>query len=342
MDDFQADDFMPDTPSSSTDDKLRNSQGMSNTLRSLGLSFIPNIAADVYDIGKYATGGGQKAFVQGYQNPFRSEEQLGQTRNPQNMRGFAKDVGGEVASIAALHPATGLNITSKAGVLSELANFATRGAARGTALGLSRQGGQPGTYNVGELGLSAGTGAVLEPLAALLFGGMATKGGAAKRATAQAIKATKEGANVTWNDISTEVRDEVSKKLGDTREVKRAVEALLSEKRPASIESLPETLLKNPTELLDWRRQILGRESPGILKWFTGGTIEDKVAGVARSIISKNLHDIAPGTITPDQLFSLYSRGGIVGGDVPTLLLKALGVGLGVSQAPRVVKGLLR
>ncbi len=148
--------------------------------------------------------------------------------------------------------------------------------------------------------------------------------GAANAATKAASKATAEGANATWDDLQYDVRSQVEKQLGNTQEVRDAVNNLLSEKTPAALEGQgANALTKSPTDLLDWRRQITARGGGGgvLANLFKGTNIDSKVSSIARKVISSNLHDIAPGTQTPDKLYSFYKT---LGGDVPTWIKRVV------------------
>lgn len=84
-------------------------------------------------------------------------------------------------------------------------------------------------------------------------------------------------------------------------------------------------LQQTPEQLLQLRRNLLSSYGKTLLQAPTEkgiSALENKVAGVVRGTVSENLHRIAPGTIRPDQLYKMYSKGG------PVLknLLKIIGI----------------
>lgn len=207
--------------------------------------------------------------------------------------------------------ATSPNVLSRAS--------AALGPQVGTALDALTAGDIPGIMG----GLKAG-GAALKELPSYL-----TKSGLAQKSTEAARAATEAGTKISWGDISKDIQSQVYKQLGKTKDVQDALNTIISEKTPAGLESMaPDVKIggigtsMSPSDLLDWRRQILGREGTGILKALTGSNVTDKVSSIARSVISKNLHDYVPATVTPDKLFSFYSA---IKGDVPTWAKRAVG-----------------
>ena len=170
---------------------------------------------------------------------------------------------------------------------------------------------------------------------------LATKKGTYKAIAGAAEKATQEGSNIKWSEMQNEIKSAVMDKLGATKEVKKAINTLLSEKTPAEMG----TPSLNPNDLLKWRQQIGARGAgKGIMQSFIKGSdIEDKVNSVARSVISKNLKGIAPDISTPDKVYSFYSK---FHGDIPTWATRIIGASLAEklfgSQIKGAVSGLLK
>lgn len=166
---------------------------------------------------------------------------------------------------------------------------------------------------------------------------LATKKGVGKAITQAAQKATDEGVNIKWDEMAKEIRDAVTGKLGGTKEVKQALNSLLSEKTPAQVG----TPSLNPNELLQWRQQIAARGAgKGVFQnLFKGTDIEDKVNSEARRVISQNLKGLAPDITTPDKLYSFYSK---LGGDIPTWAARIVGLDLAGKLFGGQVKGLVK
>jgi hypothetical protein len=105
------------------------------------------------------------------------------------------------------------------------------------------------------------------------------------------------------------------------------VDELLSQSAKPIANAASDTLHMTPDQLLQLRRNLLNSYGKSILQGSTDkgiSALEQKIAGIVRGSVSKNLHNIAPETIRPDKLYSMYSKGGVWGGDVPHLLLKYL------------------
>lgn len=89
-----------------------------------------------------------------------------------------------------------------------------------------------------------------------------------------------------------------------------------------------------PSDLLKTRRQITARAGGNFFKKaLMGEDINDKVANAARRVISQSVHKLAPGTILPDKLYSLYSNK-LIGSPAQMGLEAALGYLLG----PKIAK----
>lgn len=198
-------------------------------------------------------------------------------------------------------------------------------------------------FNIGQANSTPGSAVASGALASLLYplmsalgSGSLTKKGATNKSSKAAELASKKGEGISWNDISTEIKDEVRKQYGDTPEVRRSLGKILNPEDLGQLDT--RQAIKTPTELLDWRRQILSREGSNLFKnMFSGSDLDQKVAGTARSIISHNVHDLAPGTINPDQAYTLYSA---LRGDVPKLGLEAVGAGGAVAALTTALRSL--
>lgn len=162
------------------------------------------------------------------------------------------------------------------------------------------------------------------------------RGGVSGKETAAAAKATEEGVSVPFQDIQSKTMQNVQKKLGWTPEVKKTFTTLMKEKRPSA---LGEASL-NPTEILDWRRQIATRGGKNYFqRLFTGSSVPEKVEGVVRSDLSSILHETVPATRLPDILYTLYSKSPL--GSPLEAPLRAAGGGATLAGAYSLLRNLL-
>lgn len=311
--------------------------GASSVLRSLGLGGIPDAASNVGNIIDTVGSGadvltGKKSHAQAANdlrtkmnnNPF-AEDGQGDKYIPTNaadakskiqnvtsdLNKPAEDTAG---ALSWMMPGTDLLKGSKA---VNIAKMLAKGGTRGELYAQS----QNDPTNVGDV---AG-GALLEPLMTLLGvknSGILSKKGTNKLIENAANDATNEGIKVNWNDVQQEIRDTVTGKLGNTSDVKKALNTLIAEKTPAQV---GEPSL-NPNDLLTWRRQVAARGAgKGVLQNFLKGSdIEDKVSSIARAVITRNLKGLAPDITTPDKVYSAYAK---LHGDAPTWIKRIL-VGL--------------
>lgn len=125
-------------------------------------------------------------------------------------------------------------------------------------------------------------------------------------------KATEEAPKIKWESLVKNIEEKVYKKFGEVGEVKKSLKTLLFDKAPSEAnKAIGAALEKGGKELLDWRRQIGSRVgSKNFLQKMMGSNIDDKVAGEVQRVISKELHDIIPETITPDKVYNIYSKFG--------------------------------
>lgn len=212
----------------------KSSQGMSDTLRSVGLGFLPDTLADITDIGTATKGAltGTNGFANGYNNPFRSEANLTKTRNQQDLSGFSQNVAGNTASIASM-AIPGLDVVPGAGIANTAINKAITGGVRGALYEGGRELSNDQGINPGQVGAGAAGGAILEPLMAALNSGMLSKAGAYKNMA----KAAENGADVDWNLIANKARDAAKNSAAST---KNALEQLIAEETPATQMNVPE------------------------------------------------------------------------------------------------------
>lgn len=162
---------------------------------------------------------------------------------------------------------------------------------------------------LGALGLAAGVGGVAT------FG---TKAGVANLAN----MAAQRGKNIPWDTVRERATQAVSK-FGNPAtdvELRDTLNTILARINPNT--TLGANEISSPMAL-QTRRQLLQRYGTNILDFLRGGpNLEQKVAGSTRQALSGLLHEAAPGTKIPDKLYSLYSKGGPFGGDIPSLVVK--------------------
>lgn len=250
-----------------------------------------------------------------------------------------------------------------------LGNLALHGGITGALFGAGQA--PVGQINPGSIAAYGGLGAIAEPTLSYLLSGMLTKAGVGKKL---AQGANESDQSMTWNDLQDQIRAKASDKLGDNAATKQSVENFLATRSPASesdliinkaggppiedvadptgqaafaptpLSNAPAQKLVNPdlnaNSLLNLRRQLdASYEQPFYSKLFTKSSMDDKVAAIARSVVRDNLHKVAPGTILPDQLMTLYMKKGIFGGDFPVLLVKALGAAGALGAANKIIGG---
>jgi hypothetical protein len=150
--------------------------------------------------------------------------------------------------------------------------------------------------------------------------------GAGENVGKAAEAATKEGKQIGWNTGENNIQDQiveaVKNKFGDGKAVRDATNSLIAELTPTpptvtgsnGLMKIGESQF-SPNNLLQTRSQITAKTGPAIFSAIKGGNaaLEDKVAGIARSVISQNLHKLAPETLSPDMALSIYHRLGIFG-----------------------------
>lgn len=153
-----------------------------------------------------------------------------------------------------------------------------------------------------------------------------TKSVAGKNVAKAAQKATDEGVKIAWdkgeNNLMDQIVGEIKKKMVWNNEVRDATNNLVS-----NLTKVPETVTGqnglpmignstfNPTELLQTRSQVTRTVGDKIFNALQGksGGVEDKVYSIARNVISKNLHKLAPETLGPDAALKIYNTFGPLG-----------------------------
>jgi hypothetical protein len=106
-------------------------------------------------------------------------------------------------------------------------------------------------------------------------------------------------------------------------------EAFSSGTKPIAAPRGQNPLQQTPTDLLAFKRNLLASYGKNIIQVSSDSglnALEQKIAGVVRGTVADNLHRVAPGTIMPDKLYSLYAKKG------PQILsvLKSLGIPIGL------------
>lgn len=212
----------------------------------------------------------------------------------------------------------GANLIPGSGIASAAGNKALAAFPVGAGYETGQANSTPGSV------LTAGTlSSIAYPLLSMLKSGMLTKGGGARKATEAAGYATDEGLEEPLTKLQRKSTERVLDKFGDTPAVRDSLSKVLTPEDTGQLDTRP--LMKNPSQILDWRRQITNREGGNIFQnVFKGSDLDQKVAREVRDTLAEQLHKMAPGTILPDQVYSLYSK---LGGDIPRLLLEVLGAG---------------
>lgn len=134
-------------------------------------------------------------------------------------------------------------------------------------------------------------------------------------------QAAEKGSSVPFSDIQNQAEQRVFKRYGNIPDVREALNKVLAPETSSGMESVPGSLDKSSSEILDMRRQIMNRigSRNWLQKMIGGAPLEDKVAGDVRSVLSQLLHEAAPGTIPYDKLYGTYSKVG----DVPQIAGRA-------------------
>lgn len=316
----------------------KKTSGLENTMRQIGLGGI-------YDVGKQGVGFGQMAIggisknpqmmSQGYQNVSEAQQKFGfadprSQGNQFNPVQYATQTAKDAAGLAPW-------LAGGSGGLS-LARQAGMGGSRGLLNAVAQEDVTPGRV----IGQTVG-GAIAEPSFNAILRAIPylTKGQVIKKTNEAVAKATAEGKGMTFDDLSQLAENKVKAKLGWTNEVRKAFNSTIVEKTPASIE--PGAGKFDPQQMLDWRRQIQARQGSGIFNLLQKGSdIQGKVDSIIRSTVSENLHKLAPESIKPDKLYSLYSRGGkLIEGDIPTKLLKIGAATIAWNKLPYILRNML-
>lgn len=166
---------------------------------------------------------------------------------------------------------------------------------------------------------------ILKPVGAMVKN--STPGIAGKNWQAAAEKATSEGASVKWdkgeNNLMDQIKNEVQKKLGWDVRVRDATNNFLAGRTPVpptvtgsnGLPMIGDTALQ-ANDLGGMRTAIkneYGKDIFGNAVTRGVGGLDMKVASIARNVVSKNLHKIAPETLPPDIAMSIYHKAGVFG-----------------------------
>jgi len=137
-----------------------------------------------------------------------------------------------------------------------------------------------------------------------LFKNVLTRGGIARLTEKTAKVLTKKGTNLPMEGVKYNIREAVTKKFGETEEVIKPLEELISETSQKVGSKI------NPSQLLDWRKQVGARlgSKNYLQRIFQGTDIGEKVAGTARSTISKEIQKISPAIKTLDKVYGTQSK----------------------------------
>lgn len=234
------------------------------------------------------------------------------------------------------------------GIKNALINHLLHGGAGGAIYGIGQQGKD---FSLGKEGLYAGTGAAAETLLSALSSGMASYKGANKAIEKGAAEGGSTHWDDLEEKIRKQVTKEMGDNAETKQALDKfiasktpAAEGMIPENPsgiPLESNAVPEFdpngpyngPLMNPTpydahaqdiinpaeqsstDLLTTRRDIDNSLPQNFFqKMQRAGSADDRVAGIARRVVSQNLHELAPGTVTPDKLYSFYKKFG----DIPT------------------------
>lgn len=288
--------------------------GISNFFRGIGLGIVPNLGGAIASLPQMAV-----SKIMERSNPLEaarlaSVPNLLQT-DPLAVRGNTQDqlgvIGRDLAGLSSwMMPS--LKIAKGAGMLPAIINSSLTGAEHMLPYGVSQ------SHSPAQLAGDATIGAILGPILGWGTSGMMTRKGAAR---ATETLADNSGARVSADALKSQIEKAVLEKYGDVPEVRSALNTIKSSLSPelpighagdlnAYIGGSEPTL--SLSDILANRRQITNRGGQNFLqRILTGSDIEGKVNNTARQVLSGTLHNLAPETILPDQLYSLYASKGI-------------------------------
>ena len=153
-----------------------------------------------------------------------------------------------------------------------------------------------------------------------------TRGIAGKNVGKATQKATKEGKYILWdkgnNNLQDQIKEAIFKKFGSDASVKKATGKFLSGRTPTpptvmkdGVQMIGDTKL-NPNEILGMRTTIKNQYGTDVFgRALSQGldNLEVKIAGEARKVVSKNLHRLAPETLSSDKMLAIYNKLGPLG-----------------------------
>lgn len=215
---------------------------------------------------------------------------------------------------------SGLSPFGNTDLVSTLGNLVTTGGIRGAMYG-SDIGPK---FNAGTTALSAGVGAVLEPLLHILTSGLTTQKGVNRAMEEAKNESVDQGNTKSWDDIRQEAEDKLQNGPNKYRpDFVKAVEKVLNSRTPADTtlnvpygpsEAAPEggtTQALAPANLdandLHDLRQALDQAIPQNA-WNNPNVNPTAVDAnkFVRQIVSDSLHEVAPQTANLDALNHLY------------------------------------
>lgn len=303
-------------------------QHVSDFLRAIHLQAIPDMAGTVYGAGQELLQGKNPTAIPGGPQPTSDELQKNYRNNPfmtqqegQKTGGSLKDIVGQAGKgalgvgaylapfaagpLTAAGPLLGQQVAAGAG------NLAITGGVGGAMQGLSQDKVTP----MGVAGSTA-TGALLNVLLQGPFKAKEWMGkaGLAQMTSKAAEEATKQGVAFSNEDVKQAIISEATKNGKDTPEMARAIDEMFKNKMSKSI---AEQGYMTPNDLLNLRRNLTTSEGGNlfqqILSHLTknpGTDAELQAMRSARNVASDLVHQTAPTSVAPDQLYALYKRFG--------------------------------
>lgn len=338
-------------------------RGASDFVRNTpGMNAYPQAAGDIYDLVRgiqekmgnpagfgYRNNVGQYTTVE---NPFRGPNVEQETRSTQHPLGAVADFGKSAAGLAAGNIASGVpsllgatGASQALGYSHPIIDFLVRnglgGLLGGAAAGIGTESPTPGS-----VGLTAGAGAILQPLLGLLSKGITT-GGIGQNMGKTVQKATEEGGNSTsLADISTEAKQNIAERV-DPLDQKEAQRILGEYVRDRGHDIIQPTQL-SPEELLDWQRQLSPKAQGNFIQQLLSTVqkpnagVKNQVAEILRSTVSNQLKDSVPDMRLLNALYGAYKNPWIGSpASWPFRIPAYLGIGGAVGKAAKGIESAL-
>lgn len=330
-------------------------QHVSDFLRKIHLQLIPDMAGTLYGAGQEALQGKNPTAIPGGPQPTSEELTKNYQNNPFMTMQEGQKTGGGIGDIAAqsakgalgvgayLAPfaaaplaAAGAGAPLAQTVGTGLANLGIQGAEAGAMFGGSGDKVTPGTIAKG-----AATGAISNMVVGgalkTLTGGWMSKSALANMTTKSAEDATKQGVAFSLDDVKQTIIDEATKGGKDTTEMSSALDDMFKNKLSQDV---IDQGYMTPSDLLNLRRNLTTSEGGNLfqqilshLQRTPGSGADLQAAKAARNVASDLVHQSAPGSLTPDQVYSLYKK---IGGS-PAEWLKRIGVGVAVDRGQKAL-----